>query len=80
VAGAVALLLEADCNLTREKITDILTDSSDKVGDVSYENGRNDYYGYGKINLLKAMKSVSMDPCIFVSTGTLYRISILILN
>jgi len=63
VAGIVALLLDADNNLTREDIEYILRYNSDEIGDLEYENGRNDYYGYGKINLSKAMDMVSKETC-----------------
>jgi subtilisin family serine protease len=55
VSGVVALLLEINSNLTRVQIMEILRNSSDKIGEYEYENGRNDYYGYGKINVQKAM-------------------------
>lgn len=54
VSAAIALMLQADPSLTRTEIEKILQDSSDKIGSVAYENGRNDYYGYGKLNLLNA--------------------------
>ncbi len=53
VSGVIALMLEKDPSLTRVEIENILKNSSDKVGTISYDNGRNDYYGYGKINLSK---------------------------
>jgi subtilisin family serine protease len=53
VSGVVALMLEKNPNLTRVEVENILRNSSDKIGNLQYENGRNNYYGYGKINLLK---------------------------
>jgi len=44
-------MLEKDPTLTRVKIENILKESSDKIGNVPYVNGKNDYYGYGKVNL-----------------------------
>ncbi len=55
VSGILALLLEANPNLTREQVEQILAKTSDKIGDVSYENGHNLKYGYGKINAKKAI-------------------------
>lgn len=52
VSGAIALMLEKDSNLTRVEIENILKSTSDKIGNLAYSSGRNDYYGYGKINLL----------------------------
>lgn len=58
VSGAIALLLEANPNLTRTQIEEILQNSSDKIGNNIYIEGRNDYYGYGKLNLKKALEEV----------------------
>ncbi|HFU74680.1 MAG TPA: hypothetical protein ENK66_00385 [Arcobacter sp.] len=55
VSGAIALLLEEHPNLSREEIQQIIQKSSDKIGNVEYINGRNDYYGYGKINIDKML-------------------------
>ncbi len=51
VSGAIALLLEEYPNLSREEIQKIIQRSSDKIGNVEYINGRNNYYGYGKLNI-----------------------------
>lgn len=51
----IALLLEKNPALTRVEVENILKNSSDKIGNLPYEDGRNDYYGYGKINLSKIM-------------------------
>jgi len=51
VSGAIALLLEKHPNLSREEIQKIIQKSSDKIGNVEYINERNDYYGYGKLNI-----------------------------
>ena len=59
VSGVIALMLEANSNLTRVEIENILHQSSDKAGHVPYNNGRNNYYGYGKINLTNIMKEIS---------------------
>ncbi len=55
VSASIALLLEKNSNLSREDIDNILHSSSDKIGNMEYENGRNNYYGYGKINLSKIL-------------------------
>ncbi|MEA3523157.1 MAG: S8 family serine peptidase [Campylobacterota bacterium] len=55
VSGVIALLLEKTPSLRRVEIETILKNSSDKIGSVVYENGRNNYYGYGKINLSSIM-------------------------
>ena len=56
VSGIIALLLEKDPTLTREEIENLLQSTSDKIGTLDYDNGRNDYYGYGKINAARLLK------------------------
>lgn len=51
VSGAIALLLEKKPFLTRTQVQKLLQTSSDKIGNVEYINGKNEYYGYGKLNL-----------------------------
>lgn len=58
VTGILALMLEKNMTLTRIEIENILKNESDKIGAFDYENGRNDYYGYGKINLEKLMAAL----------------------
>jgi subtilisin family serine protease len=57
ITGVIALMLEANSELTRDDIEYILHESADKIGDVEYDsNGHNIYYGYGKINADKAIE------------------------
>ncbi|WP_456485868.1 S8 family peptidase [Hydrogenimonas sp.] len=57
VSGVVAQILQANQNLTREEVIQVLETTADKIGDIAYdENGRNDYYGHGKINVANALK------------------------
>ena len=59
VTGVVALLLEANPNLTRENVYNALACSADKIGNVPYgSDGFNEYYGYGKVNVHKALQLV----------------------
>jgi len=58
VSAIVAILLEIDSSLTRVEIINILTTTADKIGNVNYEDGHNIYYGYGKVNLSKAIDRV----------------------
>jgi len=50
VSGVIALMLEKNPNLTRSDIEEAFKNTSDKIGDMEYVNGRNNYYGYGKID------------------------------
>jgi subtilisin family serine protease len=53
VCGAIAMMLEKDPSLSRIEIDTILQNTSDKIGNIPYLNGRNDSYGYGKLNMKK---------------------------
>jgi subtilisin family serine protease len=55
VSGVIALILEQKPNASREEIDVMLQQSSDKIGNLPYVNGRNDFYGYGKINLVNIL-------------------------
>lgn len=57
VAGAAALLLSYDSNLTKIQVQELLESTTDKIGgDIYDENGWNDNYLYGKINIGKTFK------------------------
>ena len=58
VTSIIALMLEKDPSLTRIEIESILKNTADKIGNIDYINNKNDYYGYGKINLEKIMESI----------------------
>lgn len=50
VSGVIALMLSANPNLTRAQVMEILKDTSDKIGNFTYVDGHNNFYGYGKID------------------------------
>ncbi len=60
VTGVIALMLEKNPNLTRVEVESILKNSSDKIGNVPYVNGRNRYYGHGKINITNIINSTPL--------------------
>ena len=55
-AGITGLVLSANPDLTRDEVYQIYVETSDKVGGVSYSNGFNEKYGYGRINACEAVK------------------------
>jgi thermitase len=55
VAGACALVLSANPGLTEAEVRKIILDTADKVGPYPYKNKRNDYFGHGRLNVLKAL-------------------------
>lgn len=57
VAGIVADIIADDPALTASEIRTKLRDGADKIGPYAYSGGRNDHYGYGRVNLLNSMYS-----------------------
>jgi len=51
VSGVIALMLEKNPNITRIEVEKALQNQSDKIGNLDYVDGFNEYYGYGKINV-----------------------------
>ena len=51
VSGVIALMLEKDRNITRLEVEEALKSKSDKIGNLDYVDGFNEYYGYGKVNV-----------------------------
>jgi subtilisin family serine protease len=57
-AGIAGLVLSRNPNLTRKQVRQILGDTADKVGSAPYnEKGRNNRYGFGRLNANKAVKA-----------------------
>lgn len=70
-AGIGALLLSREPNLTAIEVRQRLRDTADKIGPVPYDpNGRNNYYGYGKVNAHNALKADIVFSNQVVSSGT----------
>lgn len=55
-AGVCALLLSANANLTLDDIRRILRQSADRIGTGYDSNGHSPYFGYGRINALRAVQ------------------------
>jgi subtilisin family serine protease len=56
-AGVAALVLSANPNLTAEEVRTIMRQTCHKIGESPYTDGRNDYYGYGRIDAEAAVKA-----------------------
>ncbi|HKX27499.1 MAG TPA: S8 family serine peptidase [Blastocatellia bacterium] len=54
-AGVAALVLACHPQLTRAEVLDRLRSSCDRIGGVTYEDGRHPDYGYGRLNAEKAV-------------------------
>ena len=58
VSGVAAIVLEANPDLTALELRDILVNTADRVSksDANYDaNGHSNYYGFGRINALRAV-------------------------
>ena len=56
VAGAVGLVISANKNLTELAVRNLIKETADKVGTLPYWGGRNDQFGNGRLNVLKAVQ------------------------
>jgi len=56
-SGVAALMLSRNANLTAEQIRTLLRQTCQKIGDEPYPNGRNDHYGYGRIDAQAAVSA-----------------------
>jgi subtilisin family serine protease len=56
VSAAAALVWTYLPTATAAQITNLLKQSADKVGSYPYVGGRNDYFGYGRLNIGKAVR------------------------
>jgi len=55
VAGAAAMLLAQDPSRTPEEVENLLTTTAEKVGPDAYSGGWNQYLGWGRINVYRAL-------------------------
>jgi len=72
-AATAALMLSINPSLTRDNLKSILETTADKIGYTPYTNGRNIYFGYGKINAgaatQKARESATLIQSLTVKSG-----------
>jgi len=61
-AGVAALLLSAKPGLTANEVRSILQATAEKIGGVTYIDGYNEYYGYGRINAYAAVRYAVNTP------------------
>jgi len=55
-AGVAALVLSKNPALTSSEVREIMRESCDQIGEVTYEAGWNKYYGHGRINAQLALE------------------------
>ena len=56
VTAVIALMLQRNPELTKDQVVQILAKTAKKIGSIPYENGRNDYFGYGLVDADDAVK------------------------
>ena len=55
VAGIAAAMLAVNTGLSANQVRNRLRNTADKIGGVDYTGGRNDFYGYGRVNMRNAL-------------------------
>lgn len=56
VSAAAALVWTMQPGWSAQQVADLLKNTADKVGPYPYVNGRNDYFGHGRINVANAIR------------------------
>lgn len=60
-AGCAALALEANPDMTRNQLRQLMFDTADKIGGVAYDAaGHNDDYGFGRVNAMSAVRRAAL--------------------
>jgi subtilisin family serine protease len=59
-SGIAGLILSRNHTLTRTEVLQILQSTADKVGPEPYVSGRNDRYGYGRLNAFAALTATPL--------------------
>lgn len=57
VAGTASIIKGCFPTLSASQIKGVMQNSADKIGTTPYTNGRNDVYGYGRVNVYKALQA-----------------------
>ena len=70
-SGIAGLLLSRNPSLTLAQVKSAMQSSADKVGPEPYVSGRNDRYGFGRLNAFQALNSVASCATISLSPAVL---------
>lgn len=60
-AGIAGLILSAAPELTAQEVRQLMRETTDKIGPEPYVDGRNDRYGYGRVNAHRALAALTGD-------------------
>jgi len=63
-AGVAALMLSKNACLTAVEVRTLMCSTCEEVGCVTYTDGFNPYYGYGRINANVALEAVPLPPAV----------------
>ncbi len=58
-AGIAGLVLSAAPELTAQEVRQLMRETTDKIGPEPYVEGRNDRYGYGRVNAHRALAALT---------------------
>lgn len=58
-AGIAALMLSKNPNLDAGTVCQVMKNTADQIGGVTYTNGFNEYYGHGRVNAANALNAVT---------------------
>jgi subtilisin family serine protease len=58
VSGVAAAMLAVNSALTAAQVKAKLRESADKIGRATYVGGRNDFHGYGRVNMFSALSEL----------------------
>ncbi|HIC88193.1 MAG TPA: hypothetical protein EYP04_02145, partial [Anaerolineae bacterium] len=74
VASLAALLKSVDSRLTNAQIANQIRFTADQMGQHPYSTGRNDYLGYGRINVERAVRA-ALSPTLQVTPDRAYLLA-----
>jgi subtilisin family serine protease len=57
VAGACGLIISAAPRLREDAVRALICDNADKIGPFPYKDGRNDFFGCGRLNVLNSVQA-----------------------
>jgi len=55
VSGVSAAVIASDATLSAEGVKQLIRNTADKIGTIPYTADRNDFHGYGRVNMNRAL-------------------------
>jgi subtilisin family serine protease len=69
VGGVASLIMGCHPSMGPGQVRAIIEGSADKIGETEYVNGRNEFYGHGRVNALKALTLANTLGRVVAQTG-----------